>query len=261
MVSARTSAGCFCGFSGATIFRLDACAARSNWEAKNRCAGSGHMNWEYYNERYAFGCGPDPNLVLPGIRDFPALCIPPQNPIQCLLRDVIRFRPVHRHRLQSGPTLATRECVYRRIQLKEIYVGRDRLVRREVRILCENARHHTRTLTEPRPGFNMQEFLDRPDHARLIVVVRVGHAAADVWAYSKGHRAMTVHMVEAILGVILNHEDQRLRPETGFRDSFDNPRQCEVVVRNHGSGRRCAGFGSICMIGVQSHDCEFRKLS
>ena len=59
-----------------------------------------------------------------------------------------------------------------------------------------------------------------------------------VRADDQGDAAMGVDVVGAVLGVVFQHEDGRLRPELAVADRFDDATQRQVVVGQI-SDRRC----------------------
>src|ERR1051325_395305 len=77
-----------------------------------------------------------------------------------------------------------------------------------------------------------------------------------IWADDQAHRAMSVNVVRAVLGVVLDDEDCHLIPEFAVAGGFDEAAQRQIVVAYAGFGGRRAGARAAGMILAEGHDGE-----
>src|SRR6185369_5686427 len=120
------------------------------------------------------------------------------------------------------------------------------LVRSRIRLRGKDAGHRTGGFQESSAWWNPEDLLDGANHARVVVIVRVHQVAPDERPDGQSYRAVTVHVVHAVLGVIFYHEDEALLPEAALGDAFYDPAQGQVVVGNHrtrGRHRRASAVG------------------
>lgn len=87
----------------------------------------------------------------------------------------------------------------------------------------------------------VQDQLDGLDHAGLRIAALIHELPSPVRADYLGQGAVPVHVVQAKLSVVLNHEDAGLESEPAARQALDDAAQGPVVVGHHGLGRWEAG--------------------
>ena len=68
-------------------------------------------------------------------------------------------------------------------------------------------------------------------------------------------------MIGSVLGIVLDDENGHRFPELTFGKSFDNPPQCQIVIRHVGSWCRASRLGTRSMVIWQSHDDQAGKFS
>ena len=81
-------------------------------------------------------------------------------------------------------------------------------------------------------------------------------AAAGVRRNDERDRAVCVHVIRAVLGVVLGHEDCRLAPELALCERLDDATEGQVVVGDLGGRRRFAGAGAEGVVVRQADDLQ-----
>ena len=72
---------------------------------------------------------------------------------------------------------------------------------------------------------------------------------------------MGIDVVRSILRVILYDKDGCLGPELRTADRFDQPAQCQVIIRHIGRWRRLAGCRALRVIVRKPQDLQARHLA
>ena len=80
----------------------------------------------------------------------------------------------------------------------------------------------------------------------------------DVRAYHQSDRPVSVDVIGAILGIILNNKDRGLRPVSAVRDALDDLTHSKIVACHHGYRRESAGCGTPRVIFWQAHHHKVR---
>src|SRR6266436_5892108 len=71
---------------------------------------------------------------------------------------------------------------------------------------------------------------------------------------------MSVNMVEAILRIILDYENTRLRPKLALADRLDDLPKSQVIIGHTGSWRRIAGLRTRRMVAGERQVNQIRQL-
>ena len=101
-------------------------------------------------------------------------------------------------------------------------------------------------MKKPAPCVNREKVLE--GLGTLIVTVSVGMAT------------VPVDVIESVLGIVLGHDDARLRPEPAPRDGLDHHSEGQIVVGDHRSRRGGAGARTVRVVGRQEQVDEVREL-
>ena len=94
------------------------------------------------------------------------------------------------------------------------------------------------------------------DEPSVVVLLRDRDPAPRVGRDTKCCRAVSIHMVDAQLGVILNHKNQCLRPELGLTDTLDDTPKCQIIIGNGRPRRWCAFTRTAGMVIWKQHDAQ-----
>ena len=84
-------------------------------------------------------------------------------------------------------------------------------------------------------GGQAEYAFDGVEHGGLVVEVGDGFSAFGVGADDEAQGAVSVDVVEAVLGVVFDDEDRGFGPEGTLADAFDDAAECKVVVSNFGA--------------------------
>ena len=68
--------------------------------------------------------------------------------------------------------------------------------------------------------------------------IGLGWGSRRILADDQSDRAMRIHMVRAVLGVVFQNKDGRVLPVRAVGDRFDDASQRQVVIRNRGRRTR-----------------------
>ncbi len=146
-----------------------------------------------------------------------------------------------------------------RVHRHQILFGLDRAVRRDIGLVGERVVHRRGDGVEYRQRLEPQDQFDGADH-RQLVVAGVHHRAAvfDPGADRQRRRAVRIDVVGAVLGIVLDHEDHRLRPDLRSRDDLHQLAHAEVVVRAHRQRIAATRRGAVGVIAHHDHVVQTR---
>ena len=112
-------------------------------------------------------------------------------------------------------------------------------------------------------GRDAEDLLDRLDHIELRVVLVID-TACRVGADHERRTAVAIDVIDAVLGVVLDHEDRGALPEAAVGDLVDHPADGEVVVGHLGNrvrDRGAVGYtGGPGVVRHQPHEREVGHL-
>ena len=76
--------------------------------------------------------------------------------------------------------------------------------------------------------------LDRSEHAGSVVHRAIDNTPSGVRAKNKRGRAVGIYMIRAVLCVIFQNKNRRLRPKARFRNGFHQQPKRIIVIRKAG---------------------------
>src|SRR5262249_56734952 len=106
-----------------------------------------------------------------------------------------------------------------------------------------------------------EDLLDRAIHVDDRVERAVDGVMPRVWTDDQSDGAMTVYMIEAVLRIVLRHENRRLLPVPALRDRFNDAAEGEIVVGDRGARRRKARARPLCVIVVEKNEDQVGKVA
>ena len=119
---------------------------------------------------------------------------------------------------------------------------------RQVGLGSEAGPHVVGDQIEDGHGGKTEDQFNRLEHALVRVEDGIDLTFAGVGAGDKGRGAVAVHMIDPVLGIVLDNEDCHFRPEFRLAQAFDDLTKREVVVGNHrfwGGGSGCRSIGVV----------------
>ena len=183
----------------------------------------------------------------------------PEDPVENILRcpvDLLEVHPGAGHR--PFPQERVEDRLRRGVHPVEGDGDLEAVVGRCVGAVGEAVEHRRGRGVELVHRAHPKDLVNRPQHARRVVLGADDGSAPGVGARHVAGRAVAADMVPARLRIVLDGEDRHLRPELAVRQRLDDPAEGEVVVGHAGLGCGAVGRGAAGVVVRQADDDEIR---